>query len=264
MLMEVKNQIKVLFLSIKYNIMREMINGVSFILKVVMMMLNNASFIIQWIVLFSLKDSFGGFVFKDVMLIWGISASSYGISHLLFAGVGYIPSYIENGQLDTFLIQPKSTLLMAAVSKTEISALGDLLYGLIVGLIFWHRPTDILLFILFSITGAIIYTAHRVILSSFTFWFFKSSDAAETIRSIFLNFSLYPQNIFSKAIKVLMFTLIPAGIAIYLPVLTIRSFNITYMLIVFMFAIFISILATYMFNKGLKKYDSSNLMNART
>ena len=263
MLTEAKNQLRVGLLSVKYNIMREMINSVSFMLKVVMMMLNNATFIIQWLVLFSLKESFGGFELKHVMLLWGISSTAYGISHLCFDGVGYIPEYIENGQLDTFLVQPKSTLLMAAVSKSAISAIGDLLYGVIITLIFWHKPSEILLYVLFSVLAGVIYTAYRIILCSITFWFMKSGDAADNLRNLFITFSIYPQNIFGNAIKIIMFTIVPAGIAVYLPVLIIMSFNIKYLLAVSFFAIFITFLAVLIFNRGLKRYESANLMVAR-
>lgn len=47
MLMEVKNQIKVMVLSVKYNIMKQMTNKVTFITNIVFMILNNASFIVQ-------------------------------------------------------------------------------------------------------------------------------------------------------------------------------------------------------------------------
>ena len=49
MLMEVKNQLNVSLLSIKYALMREMLNKTTFISHIVFMILNNASFIIQWI-----------------------------------------------------------------------------------------------------------------------------------------------------------------------------------------------------------------------
>ena len=51
MLMEVKNQIKVVLLSTKYAIEREMLNKVTFVSNIIFMILNNSSFIIQWIIL---------------------------------------------------------------------------------------------------------------------------------------------------------------------------------------------------------------------
>ena len=69
MLMAVKNQIKVLMLSVKYNIMKQMVNKVTFVTNILFMILNNASFIIQWIILFSLKDEIGGYTMKEVLLL---------------------------------------------------------------------------------------------------------------------------------------------------------------------------------------------------
>ncbi len=47
MLMAVKNQIKVTLLTIKYAIMREMLNKFTFFSNIIFMMLNNASMIVQ-------------------------------------------------------------------------------------------------------------------------------------------------------------------------------------------------------------------------
>ena len=45
--MVVKNQIKVSFLSIKYALLREMLNKTTFITNILFMILNNASFYIH-------------------------------------------------------------------------------------------------------------------------------------------------------------------------------------------------------------------------
>lgn len=84
MLTAVKNQIKISFLSVKYALMREMLNKVTFFTNITFMILNNAAFIIQWIVLFALKDNIGGYTFKQVVLLWGIAAGTYGVAHFFF------------------------------------------------------------------------------------------------------------------------------------------------------------------------------------
>ena len=85
MLTEVRNQIKVIFLSLKYNIMREMTNKVTFISNVLFMILNNSSFIIQWIVLFSLRQEIGGYTMKEIILLWGIASGTFGLSRIVFS-----------------------------------------------------------------------------------------------------------------------------------------------------------------------------------
>ena len=69
MLMEVKNQIKVLMLSVKYNIMRQMVNKVTFITNIIFMILNNASFIIQILPFLWLTLTVIILVFLMIMLI---------------------------------------------------------------------------------------------------------------------------------------------------------------------------------------------------
>ena len=91
MKMEVKNQIKDMVISVKYNIMKQMTNKVTFITNIVFMILNNASFIVQWIILFNLKNEIGGYTIREVVLLWGIAASTYGIAHIVFCIAFDIP-----------------------------------------------------------------------------------------------------------------------------------------------------------------------------
>ena len=82
--MAVKNQIKVTLVSVKYALMREMLNKWTFLMNVFFMILNNASFILQWIVIYSLKQDIGGYTFEQVLLLWAFTASTFGISHFFF------------------------------------------------------------------------------------------------------------------------------------------------------------------------------------
>ena len=131
MLTVVKNQIKVIILSIKYNIMRQMVNKVTFITNILFMILNNASFIIQWIILFNIRDEIGGYNIKQIVLLWGLASSVYGVANIIFGEAFEISDLIIRGKLDTFLVQPKNVFLSVLTSKTKISAIGDLIYGYI-------------------------------------------------------------------------------------------------------------------------------------
>ena len=63
MLTEVKNQWKVTRLSIKYALVRELLNKATFLSNIFFMILNNSCMIVQWIVLFAIKDNMGGYTF---------------------------------------------------------------------------------------------------------------------------------------------------------------------------------------------------------
>ena len=264
MLTAVKGNLKIMFLSIKYNLMKCMENNVAFLTSVIMMIFNNASFIIQWITIFAVKESIGGYTLNDVMLFWAVSAGAYGLTHILFNGINRIPEYIEEGKLDVYLTMPKNPLCYVATSSTEPSAVGDLIYGYLALIIFNFSIKNLLLYTVLIIFGALIFASIIVIFNSFTFYFYRFSYVTEAMKSALLNSSLYPDVIFSRAIKIIFFTLVPSGLACWIPVHLLMEFSIVKLLILIGATILFVILAFVIFHKGLKNYSSSNLMGART
>ena len=153
MLTAVKNELRVTLKSIKYSLVREMLNKASFIMNIVFMIINNASFLIQWAVLYSIKDNVGGYTFNQVLLLWGMAAATYGGAHLFFKKAFSISETIVNGKLDSFLVQPKNVLIAIATSEVEVSAIGDILYGYIMLFISGITFLKFILFTLFMICG---------------------------------------------------------------------------------------------------------------
>lgn len=264
MLMAAKQQTKVLFLSIKYNIMREMTNHISFLMNILFMILNNATFIIQWLLLFQLKNDIGGYAFSDVLVLWGLAASTFGISHTFFNHANKLPYLIMNGKLDSFLVQPKNVLLGVISSGTRSSAIGDLIYGYIIIIFFRFSLKSLLLFTLMAILGGIILTAFAVIVGSISFWIVRADMIAHNLNSAILHISTYPEGIFKGFVRLILYTVVPVGLATYMPLQVILNFKLTTLLIVIGFTILFVSLAFLIFYRGLRRYSSGNLMIART
>ena len=260
MLQAAKNQFRVTLKTIKYGLMREMLNKTSFIMNVLFMILNNASFIIQWIILYSLKEDVGGYAFNQVLLLWAIAASTYGFSHFIFKKAYTLSDTITNGKLDSFLVQPKNVLISAITTDIEVSALGDILYGFIVLFISGITITKFLLFTLFTITGAIIITDVAIILGSLSFWFGRSDMIADTGNNLMTSFATYPDGIFKGLAKILLLTIIPIGLTAYFPVWIMTKFDIKLTLIIIALTLAITALTFAIFYRGLRRYSSSNLM----
>ena len=259
----VKNQLRVCLLSVKYNIMRAMVNRVAFLMNILFMILNNASFIIQWLILLGLKPEIGGYTLWEIMLFWGLAASSYGLANIFFARAFSLPDLIISGKLDSFLVQPKSVLLSVITSATASSAIGDFLYGLAILCAFCFSVQRLLLFLLFAVTGAVIITAFAVLMGSLSFWFFKAEVFGSNMVNSTINFSTYPDGIFDGAARFLLYQVIPVGMAIYRPVHVMISFDLTELLMVLGYAVLLSAAAAFLFYRGLRRYSSSNLMEAR-
>lgn len=252
-----------MLLSIKYNIMREMTNHVTFLMNVLFMVLNNATFIIQWLLIFHLRSDIGGYAFSDILVLWGLAASIFGLSHIFFNRVYQLPDLIMNGKLDSFLVQPKNVLLSVISSSTSTSAIGDFTYGYIIILIFKFSLMNLLLFTLMAFLGAIMLTAFAVILGSISFWIVRGDMLSHNLYSAVLHFSTYPDGIFKGFVRLFLYTIVPVGLITYMPLRVILDFNLPTLFIVLGFTIIFVVLAFVIFYRGLRRYSSGNLMIAR-
>ena len=263
MLTAVKNKFKVTFYSIKYALMREMLNKASFLMNILFMILNNACFILQWLIIYSLKNNVGGYTFSEILLLWGLSASTYGFSHFFFKKCFTLSEDITNGKLDAYLVQPKNVLLSAITSDIEVSAIGDMIYGIIMLFASGFTIPKLFLLILFTICGGTIITAYAVILASLSFWFNRSDVIADTGNSMITYFSTYPDGIFNGVSRFILYTIVPVGVIDYIPLHVLSSFSIQSTLLVIAVTIALIVLAYLVFYRGLRRYSSSNLMMAK-
>lgn len=254
---------RVCLLSIKYNIMREMINKVTFLTNVTFMVLNNASILIQWFILFRLREEIGGYTMREVMMLWGLTAASFGLSHILFARVFSLPELIVSGKLDSYLVQPKNVLLGVMTSATDVSAIGDLLYGLaLLGFCGLHGGS-VFLALLFVGNGAVILTAFALLFGSLAFWFVRVEMLGNQMVMGFVSFATYPDGIFRGLSRFLLYLVIPVGMAFYHPVHILVRFDAGMLFTVFGYACLLSAAAVAVFYRGLRRYSSSSLMEAR-
>ncbi|HBY19692.1 MAG: hypothetical protein A2Y24_08380 [Clostridiales bacterium GWE2_32_10] len=263
MLTVVKNYIKLLYKYKVLNISASMEYKVSFILQIVLMILNNASFLIVWGALFTVNKSIGGYEFKDVMLLWAISSSSFGFCYVLFGNGRKVMSLIINGELDVYLLQPKNLLFNVLVSETSISAIGDILYGYIILIILGADIKLWAMFSLFVVVSGIIMAMFGVIIHSLTFYLNNIKEFINNMEMLAVSFSIYPEGIFGGFVKLLLYTVIPTGFMVYIPVSVMRQFDMGLFLEVIAFAVFETIAAIVIFNSGLKRYGSGNMMNMR-
>lgn len=261
MLMEVKKSLKLIGYYFKFNISSVMEYRVSFLVQSFGMILNNTAFIFFWWILFNNVNTIGGYGFTDVMLLWALSSTSFGITFVVFGNVNQITRMILNGELDTYLLQPKDPLVNIMCSKTIVSAWGDTLYGII--LFFLIKGLDLkaaLLFIVFCITGALIFSSVLVTLHGLSFYVGNTEGLAQLATEFLISFSIYPESIFKGGLKYVLYTIIPAAFTAYIPAKVINEFNPLMILAVMAMASLWMVIAYVVFYNGLKKYESGNLI----
>jgi len=260
----VAKNISLIFKYFKLNIMKEYQYKTSFFTKIIMMILNNAFFILQWVIIFQVIDKIGDYGFKEVMLLWAISAGSYGVAHTFFEGAFNIGNLVYEGKLDVFLTQPKNVLINLICSEIQISALGDLTYTFIALAIAGANWWWYLAIIPVSIIGGLIYTAVIICFQTLSFYVKRGSSIADMINSSVTMFSNYPPIIFNTVIKLVLFTIIPCGFIVFVPAEHIfLGFNIWWIIAMIAFTVVVILLAFILFRLGLKKYNSGSLMGGR-
>jgi ABC-2 type transport system permease protein len=265
MLMEAKIYLKLIWAYFKFNISSIMEYRASFLIQSFGMVINNGSFIFFWWVLFTKTSSIGGYGFKDVMLIWALASSCFGLSHVLFGNVGRITEIIINGELDVYMLQPKNILINVIASRSILSSWGDLFYGYILFFITYGLDiTKLSLFTLFVVLGTLIFASTFIIAHSLTFFIGNSSGLSDLISEFMISLSIYPEGIYKSVIvKFIIFTIIPAGFLTMIPVRIFNIFNIKLLLGLFLIDIFYCFLAFKIFMLGLKRYESGNLITTK-
>lgn len=261
MLMEVKKSLKLMFYYFRFNLSSVMEYRTSFLVQSFGMVLNNASFIFFWWVLFNNINNIGGYGFKDVMMLWSLSSTGFGLCFVVFGNVGQITRMILNGELDTYLLQPKDPLINILCSKTIVSAWGDTLYGVI--LFFLVRGFDLkgfVLYVLFSITAGIMFASVLVTFHALSFYAGNVEGLAHLTTEFLISFSIYPEGIFKGGLKYILYTIIPAAFMVYIPARVINQFNLIMLLEVLGVAFLWIVIAYTVFYRGLKKYESGNLI----
>jgi ABC-2 type transport system permease protein len=234
---------------------------VSFIIQSFGMVLNNSAFIFFWWILFNNVNSIGGYGFQDEMMLWAIMSSSFGICFVVFGNINLVTRMILNGELDTYLLQPKDPLVNIICSKTSVSAWGDALYGIILFLLikgFYIRT--FLLFLLFCVTGALIFASVLVTFHSLSFFSGNTEGLTQLITEFLISFSIYPEGIFNNSIKYILYIIIPVAFIVYIPAKVVNQFSVLRLMEVLAVAVIWIIIAYTMFYEGLKKYESGNLI----
>ncbi len=256
--------LRYMFKCMKLNLQKEAQYKTSFVLKIAMMCLNDAFFLIQWYIIFSLVPDICGYTFNEIMLIWAFSAGSFGVAHVFFEGAFNISHLIYNGKLDVFICQPKNLLINICCSSTSVSAFGDLLYAVVVAVIFAPQWWWIFVMIPLFFVGAIIYVSTYLIYVSLTFFIERGWALAEATQNIIISTSLYPMQIFSGIPKVILYSIIPAAYIATIPLMLFLSFNVWTLLVLLGVAAVVAFLAICCFYGGIKRYNSSSVLQGRS
>ncbi|HKC51044.1 MAG TPA: ABC-2 family transporter protein [Myxococcota bacterium] len=236
----------------------------AFWLQAAFMVANNLAFFTTWWLLFARFHDIGGWQLRDMMTVFGVVASGFGGSVVFGGGARRLSRMISDGGLDPLLVQPKPVLLHAVGSASTASGWGDMTTG--VGMLYLAGRLDFetLPFVLLAAaTSATVFVAVAVLFQSLAFWLGDVEQLSRQLWEFTLTFALYPRPLFSGGISFLLYTLVPAGFAGFLPVEVVRQPSLLLCLAALAAALGWWLLALGVFALGLRRYESGNHFSAR-
>jgi len=232
----------------------------SFFTQAFGMALSNSSFIFFWWIAFhQIGGAIAGYTFKDVLFIWAVTSSGFGLGTILFANASNITNLIITGELDTFLLQPCNVLMNILCARTSLSAYGDLIYGFIIMFIFYAGNAAAWLWFL---TGLIVcgflLTAITLAAHTLSFYWGDASFIGQMATEFTVNFSIYPDKIYAPVVRAVMYSVIPAGIAVHIPLRLFRQFSPWLVMAVIVGTVLYCAASGFFFYRGLRRYESGN------
>ena len=235
----------------------------SFITQILFMFINNGIYFIFWLIFFNQFGEVRGYDVRDVYLLFGIVAFSFGLGHMFAGNTGANLAYIiAQGRLDYYLALPRNLMLHVIFSRMVVSTIGDVAFGLVaLFLAGLYRPLDILFFFAVCIPSALIFVGFATAAGSLAFYMGNAQYASQQISNALLTFSLYPNTLFSGGVRFLLYTIIPAFLVGAVPAEIVKGHDVQLLLMLWGVVVIMWVMATAVFYIGLRRYESGSAIN---
>jgi ABC-2 type transport system permease protein len=236
----------------------------AFLMQAVFMLFNNLIFFVTWWIFFDRFSSVNGWELGDMAAIYAVCAIGFGASVVFGEGARHLARQIAEGELDSFLAQPKPPLLQAVASRSMAAGWGDIVTGvLLMAVSGYTSPLSYAMLVVASACAATMFIATTVLFHSIAFWLQGAGDIARQFSDFLVMFSLFPKTVFGGFLKILLYTVIPAGFISYVPVELVRGFNVPMLLASIGGVVVYTALALFVFRLGLRRYESGSRFGVR-
>jgi ABC-2 type transport system permease protein len=197
----------------------------SFALDVAAQVIGQSIELVAILVVFTQVTSLGGFDRGEVVLLYGLAATAFGLADLAVGQIEELPEYIRTGELDVLLLRPLGTLaqlLSADVSLKRVgrvaAGLAVLGYALAAAGIDW-TPARVLLAVTAPLVGAVILAAIWVGANTVSFWVVDGREVANSV-TYGSNFSTsYPITVYGPWLRRVLCFAVPSAFVAYFPAL---------------------------------------------
>ena len=249
----------------KANLISAMEFRATFITQSIGMMLNDAVYFIFWVIFFDRFPLVAGWDLQDVLLVYGLVAVAFGVTMYLFGNAQYVGDIISKGQLDYYLSLPRPVLLHLLASRSQVSGVGDVLFGLLTFFFAGSVTLDAFArYLLGAVCSGIIFVAFLVLVQSLAFWLGDIPALNLAATNAIITFAIYPSRLFEAGTRLLLFTLVPALLVGAVPAELVRGFDWGRTGLLVLGTTVFFLLAGGVFHLGLRRYESGSAIQTRS
>ncbi|MDX2408683.1 ABC transporter permease [Streptomyces microflavus] len=177
------------------------------------------------VLMFTHVDALGGYTLPEIALLYGVSATAFGLCDLLLGSMERLGRRVRDGTLDTLLVRPVPVLAQVAADRFALRRIGRVVQGLAVLVyalatldIAW-TPLKVAMLPVMVISGAAVFGAVFVCGAAFQF---VAQDASQ-VQSAFTyggaTLLQYPPTIFAKDLVRGVTFVVPLAFVSWLPTL---------------------------------------------
>jgi len=255
----VVKEIRFLLALWKANLLSVMEYRTAFLAQVFGMILNNAAYFIFWIVFFNQFNQVHGWELADMFILFGIAASSFGLGVYLFGNIVRLSEIITQGQLDYYLSLPRPVLLHALASRSIPSGMGDFTYGILSYIVARQFTADSFLrFFLVVLLGMLVFLSFMVIIHSLAFFVGNASLLSQQAFNAIITFAIYPISLFEGGGRFVLYVILPAAFMGSVPAGFVKSADWINLAQLSLAVIVLAGLAFFVFQRGLRRYESGS------
>jgi ABC-2 type transport system permease protein len=197
----------------------------SFALDLVAQAVGQTIELLALLVVFTQVSSLGGFSSGEVLLIYGLAGSAFGLADLCVGQVERLPDYIRTGELDVLLLRPLGTLPQLLSADIALKRIGRVGVGL--AILGWSTrtidvdwtPLRVLLVVATPLLGAVILGAIWVAANAVSFWVVDGREVANAVTYGSDFATSYPITIYGPWLRRLMCFAVPGAFVAYFPAL---------------------------------------------
>ncbi len=246
---------------IKLNFKSQSEYRVAFFWQIVSMAVNDSIWLFFWLFFFERFPVLGDWNQKDVIAMWSVIAAGYGLGTGLAGNSNNIATLILKGELDSWLSYPRAVLPHLLFGRMSVSSWGDFLFGIVAYVLLAHPSIEnfLLFAFLLPVVGLTV-VGFSIAVGSLGFFLGSAETISENLRFALITFGTYPPSIFSGVAKILLYTLIPAGVCSYIPVEALRQNSFELALLAAGGSVLIFLIGSAIFYGGLSKYESGSLI----